>query len=53
MDLNEKTVNILLNKANKCEKSEDAIRFSQAALNSSHAIQVLLEIELAKDKTNK
>jgi hypothetical protein len=41
MKENEKKVEELLKKAAVCEKSEDAMRFSQAALNCSHAIQVL------------
>ncbi|MCD6435269.1 MAG: hypothetical protein J7L15_02610 [Clostridiales bacterium] len=41
MEKNENTVIKLLDKSIKCEKSEDAIRFSQAALNCSHALQVL------------
>jgi len=45
MSKNTETVNVLLEKSSKCEKSEDAMRFSQAALNCSHAIQVLLFVE--------
>lgn len=48
MNQNEKLVNALLQKSANCEKSEDAIRFSQAALNCSHTMQVLALDPLAK-----
>ena len=38
-------VNELVKKASQAEKSEDAIRFSQAALNVAHARQVLKQVE--------
>lgn len=41
METNKETVKTLLKKATECQKSEDAMRFSQAALNCSHALQVL------------
>lgn len=49
MDTNEKKVEDLIEKASKSEKSEDAMRFSQSALNCSHAMQVL-QIVKNKDK---
>lgn len=36
-----KEVESLIDKAAKAEKSEDAIRFSQAALNAAHAMAML------------
>lgn len=38
-------VNELVKKASAAEKSEDAIRFSQAALNVAHAMQVQKQVE--------
>jgi hypothetical protein len=35
-----KEVNVLIEKAAKAGKSEDALRFSQAALNTAHVLQV-------------
>lgn len=43
MDKNREKVNELIEKSSKTEKSEDAMRFSQAALNCAHALQVLAE----------
>jgi hypothetical protein len=40
----------LLKKAIECEKSDDALRFSQAALNCSHVVEKLLYF---KDKEKK
>ena len=50
MDTNklETEVDVLLRKAAKVEKSEDAMRFSQAALNAAHTLQVLSLTELNK-----
>ena len=48
MDTNEKRVNDLIKKSAESEKSEDAMRFSQSALNCSHAIQVLQIIKKEK-----
>jgi hypothetical protein len=48
MNENEKTVEKLLKKSVECEKSEDAMRFSQSALNCSHAMQVLSQTESSK-----
>ena len=45
MEKRTEDVNILIRKAGEAETSEDAMRFSQAAVNSSHAIQVLQVIE--------
>ncbi len=42
-DLNTQ-VKEMVSKAAKSEKSEDAIRFSQAALNAAHVAQVLNQI---------
>jgi len=50
MDTNEQKVNELIKKASESEKSEDAMRFSQSALNCSHAIQVLQIIRMEKNK---
>ena len=44
MDTNEEKINELIEKAAKSEKSEDAMRFSQSALNCSHAMQVLRQL---------
>ena len=44
----EKHVEYLIAKAAGAEKSEDAQRLSQAALNAAHAIQVLHLIEVSK-----
>ena len=44
-------VEALLKKAASCEKSEDSMRFSQAALNCSHTRQVLLQIEINSKET--
>lgn len=38
----------LIEKAADAEKSEDAQRFGQAALNAAHALQVMAMIEAAK-----
>jgi hypothetical protein len=35
----------MIEQAGKASKSEDALRFSQAALNTAHALQVLARIE--------
>lgn len=40
-----KEVEALVRKAEKAEKSEDAIRFSQAACNAANAMACLLGIE--------
>ena len=37
----QKTVNALLNKAAQAQRSEDALRFSQAALNAAHVKHAL------------
>lgn len=50
MDTNEKKVDELIKKASSSEKSEDAMRFSQSALNCSHAMQVL---QVTKDESKK
>jgi len=49
MNENEEKVNVLLKKASESEKSEDAMRYSQAALNACHAMQVL-KIVKTKDQ---
>lgn len=43
-----KQVEVMINKAAAAEKSEDALRFSQAALNAANAI-----ISLTIDTTSK
>ena len=48
MDGNVEKVNDLIKKASATEKSEDAMRFSQSALNCVHAIQVLQIIKTEK-----
>ena len=45
MEKNKETVTELLKKASESSKSEDAMRFSQAALNCSHALQVLTMVK--------
>ncbi len=45
MENNEKLVKKLLSKAANAEKSDDAMRFSQSALNCSHAMQVLKNVK--------
>jgi hypothetical protein len=50
MDTKKEPVSELLKKATECEKSEDAMRFSQAALNCSHALQVLSQIKPGENK---
>ncbi len=47
MDTKGKEVSDLIKKASESEKSEDAMRFSQAALNCSHAMQVLQIVEVS------
>jgi len=47
-DLQQK-VDTLINKATAAEKSEDALRFSQAALNAAHTKHALAEFERPKD----
>ena len=43
-----KEVETLVSKASGADKSEDAMRFSQAALNAAHAAQVLSIIRNSK-----
>jgi len=38
-----KQVEAMVDKAAKAEKSDDALKFSQAALNAAHALRVLQE----------
>jgi len=46
MGINEKeSVTELLKKAVTCDKSEDAMRFAQSALNAAHALQVVQIVE--------
>lgn len=49
-EIDSSTVKELVSKAGKCEKSEDAMRFSQAALNCCHALQVLNMIKPEKQE---
>lgn len=53
--MSEKTqqVEALIDKAAAAEKSEDAIRFSQAALNAAHTMQVLAETKKTEQYCNK
>jgi hypothetical protein len=46
----EKAVKLLAEKINAEVKSEDALRFTQAALNLEHVLQVKLDIELQEKK---
>lgn len=46
----DKQVDELVSKAAKAAKSEDAMRFSQAALNAAHAAQVLSATKLDATK---
>ena len=46
-DLQQK-VDEMINKAAKAEKSEDALRFSQAALNAAHTKHAMRESALPK-----
>lgn len=41
-------VKTLVSKASQADKSEDAMRFSQAALNAAHAAQVLELVKAEK-----
>jgi hypothetical protein len=41
----QKTVNILLEKASKTDKSDDALKFSQAALNAAHTKHALVRTD--------
>ncbi|KKM93492.1 hypothetical protein LCGC14_1207910 [marine sediment metagenome] len=50
METNEDKVIKLIGKASGSEKSEDAMRFSQSALNCAHAMQVLQEVKIEKPK---
>ena len=43
-------VRTLLSKAATAEKSEDAMRFSQAAMNAANAVAVLVHNALLNDK---
>ncbi len=54
MDLSkhEQTVAELTKKAKVAEKSEDAMRFSQSALNCAHAFQVIAFIQKEAEKTD-
>lgn len=45
MDSMRKQIEKLVDKAAGAERSEDAMRFSQAALNAAHAAQVLATVE--------
>lgn len=38
----------LVQAAAKADKSDDAVRFAQAALNAAHAAQVLVQTEASK-----
>jgi hypothetical protein len=42
----------LITKAEKAEKSDDALRFSQAALNAAHARQTVVMTELEKKRNS-
>jgi hypothetical protein len=42
--MNDKQVQSMLDKAAKADKADDALKFSQAALNAAHAMQVLKAI---------
>lgn len=42
-------VDAMLSKAASAEKSEDALRFSQAALNAAHTKHALAELARPKD----
>lgn len=44
-----KTVEKLLEKATSADKSEDALRFSQAAVNAAHTKHALAELMQPKD----
>lgn len=50
MDENKETASVLLKKASECEKSEDAMKFSQAALNCSHCLQVMAQVKDVSQK---
>jgi hypothetical protein len=43
MTTSKSEVETLVKKAETAEKSEDALRYSQAALNAAHAFQVLAQ----------
>lgn len=44
----EKQIKGMVDKAAKSDKADDALKFSQAALNAAHAMQVLHTIANAK-----
>ena len=46
MTIYKKEIQELLKKAKDAEKSEDAIRFSQAALNAAHVQRVLFDSKM-------
>ena len=45
-----KKIESLIDKAAKAEKSEDALRFSQAACNSANAVECMVNTELTQKK---
>lgn len=49
MKTSDESVNTLLRKAANSEKSEDSMRYSQAALNCAHALQVMAQIQSLVD----
>ncbi len=44
----EEVVTALIEKAGKAEKSDDALRFSQAACNAGNALRVIIDAKLAE-----
>jgi hypothetical protein len=51
MNSTQKQIEAMIAKSAKAEKSEDAVRFSQAALNAAHAARALMELGLIPGAT--
>ena len=45
-------IEALINKAAKADKSDDAMRFSQAACNAANAMRCMLDTELVAKETS-
>lgn len=50
MDYAEKVVESLVKKAGDAKAADEAMRFTQAALNAAHAAQVLAQVKAAQPK---
>ena len=50
MTKNEEKVGELIKKASSAEKADEAMKFGQAALNCSHALQVLSILKAEKNQ---